>query len=154
MSNDPLADLGLDIEQTSASAVEQEQPAAENAAEAPAARAEVNIGELEFGEADFIPTAKRGGPSGSKYEFDKLDAPVAKEDGSGYRYKTFLARLQPGEDADKLKRSVQSAVTAANRSAKDSGAPNRYITRTAVQGGEFVGVTVFRVDGTLDGEDE
>lgn len=153
MSNDPLADLGLDIEQTAST--EATEVAAEAASEpAKAAREEVNIGELEFGEADFIPTAKRGGPSGSKYEFDKLEAPVAKEDGSGFRYKTFLARLQPGEDADKLKRSVQSAVTAANRSAKDSGAPNRYITRTAVQGGEFVGVTVFRVDDTLGGEAE
>jgi len=152
--SDPLADLGLDIDDAAEQgAVNTANADSEASAPAAKAREEVVIGELEFGFADFVPSAKRGGPSGSKYEFDKLAAPVAKEDGSGFKYATFTARLQDGVDADKLKRSVQSAVTAANRSAKDSGAPNRYVTRTAVQNGEFVGVTVFRVDNTVGGED-
>lgn len=154
--NDPLADLGLDLGNNDAGG--GEAPVTADAAATEAAkekRKEVAIADLEFGFADFIPAQKRGGASGSKYEFDKLVAPVAKEDGSGWKYATFVAKPEnPAEfDAEALKRSVQSATTAANRAAKDSGAPNRYVTRQHIVGGEFVGVIVFRVDGTVDSEE-
>ena len=148
--SDALADLGLNLDNTNA----ETAPVADTAVAVANAREEVEIGELEFGFADFVPAQKRGGASGSKYEFDKLDAPVAKEDGTGWKYATFTAKLQEGVDADKLKRSVQSATTAANRAAKDSGAPNRYVTRQHIVAGEFAGVIVFRVDGTIATEDK
>ncbi len=139
--NDALADLGLDTAAPTAGA------AAETAARAP--REEVEIGELEFGTADLIPAMKRGGEKGSKYQFDKLAAPVAKADGNGYSYSTFSVSVLPGVDPDKLRRSVQSATTAANRAAKAEGSSAYYITRSKLVAGEFAGMTVFRVDGTL-----
>lgn len=119
-------------------------------------REEVAIADLEFGEEDFIPALKRGGTKGSKYEFDKLTAPVAKEDGSGFKYSTFLVRPENAEDFDavRLKRSVQTASTNANATAKDEGRVERYLTRQKLVNGVFVGVTVFRVDGTQDTDAE
>ena len=150
--SDPLADLGLDIEDNAAApAAEASTEAAAEGAKAP--REEVEIGELEFGTLDFIPTSKRGGPSGSKYEFDKLAAPVAKESGDGWNYSYFFVKLLPDVDPDKLKRSVQSATTSANRGAKDEKSDRRFITRTVLKDGDFVGINVIRVDATLDNEE-
>ncbi|WKV17028.1 hypothetical protein [Nostoc phage NMeng1] len=135
-----LADLGLDTAAPTAGA------AADAPARAP--REEVEIGDIEFGTTDLIPTMKRGGDKGSKYQFDKLAAPVAK-DGGGYSYSTFSVSVMPGVDPDKLRRSVQSATTAANRASKADGSVAYYITRSRLVAGEFAGMTVFRVDGTL-----
>ena len=166
-AEDPLADLGLDLGNAGGTAVEGTDgapvPAEASGAEAAVAaateakdkRKEVEIADLEFGFVDLIPQMKRGGATGSKYEFDKLVAPVAKEDGSGFKYAMFVAKLaNPEDDAAALKRSVQSATTAENKSHKDAGTPNRYITRTHVVNGEFAGVAVFRVDATLDVEND
>lgn len=149
--SDPLADLNLDL----GTETQSDAPAKEKAARAP--REEVNIGELAFEEVDFIPVSKRGGASGSKYEFEKLGAPVPKDEADlskGFRYSTFTANLQEGVDIDKLKRSVQSATTAENRAEKAAGSKIRYITRSKVVAGEAVGITVFRVDDTLNDEAE
>lgn len=162
MSNE-LADLGLDLgaEVVATDAVVTETPVVAEtvvtteatATEAKEKREEVAIAELEFGFADFIPAQKRGGSSGSKYDFDGLVAPVLKDEANaslGYKYATFTVKPENADDfdADKLKRSVQSAVTAANKASKDAGTVNRYLTRQAIVNGVFVGVTVFRVDAT------
>lgn len=161
-SEDPLADLGLDLGGTeTASADAQGEPVTETVTEAVTdgvvkeKRKEVEIADLDFGFADFIPKMERGGKGGSKYEFEKLQAPVAKEDGSGFKYAMFVAKLaNPEDDVDALKRSVQSANTAENKQHKDAGTPNRYITRQHIVGGEFIGIAVYRVDGTLDVEND
>lgn len=151
-NNDPLADLGLDLGDSTAAVTEQ--PATDTApAEPKQKREEVEIGELEFGEADFLPALKRGGEKGSKYDFDGLGAPVAKEDGSGFRYKFFTVRRLPDVDLDKLKRSVQSATTAANRAEKEAGSGKYFATRSYVENGEQVGIRVFRVDNTVKTEE-
>lgn len=152
---DSLADLGLDLGPSDTGASDAAQSPTIDVAAVTAAvtkkRERVNIGELEFGTMDLIPV-KRGGGGGakeSKYGFDKLAAPVATGDvAKPWTYATFLARLQEGVDAAALKRSVQSAVTAANAEGKAEG--KRFITRSFVQDGEFVGIVVYRVDDTLD----
>ena len=177
MSNDALADLGLDlgtdttvagsaevvnapvetpvVADASTAVVADTAVAADAATKAP--REEVAIAEIETGFADFIPAQKRGGGGGSKYDkIETLVAPVAKEDGSGFKY--AVATIKPEDatnfDEGRLTRSVQSAVTATNKSAKDEGRAHRYATRRAVVDGVFVGVNVYRVDGTLDVEEE
>lgn len=154
---DPLGDLGLDLD-ADASDTGPVDPAAvtEGAAEAATEkREEVVIGELEYGLLDFIPTQRRGGgASGSKYKFEAIGAPVAKADGAGFQYNYSLVRLVDGEDADKLKRSVQSATTQANAQAKKDGVVERYITRQFFDKGEFAGVYIIRVDGTQNTEED
>ena len=157
MSNaDPLGDLGLDLdgaaeEQTVAT---EEVGAVEDVLGTTEKREEVVIGELEYGLLDFIPTQRRGGgASGSKYKFEAIGAPVAKADGTGFQYNYSLVRLVEGEDADKLKRSVQSATTQANAQAKKDGGIERYITRQFFDKGEFAGVYIIRVDGTQETEE-
>lgn len=154
--SDALADLGLDLGTTTETAVVETPVVAAADAATAGKREEVAIAELEFGFVDLIPAQKRGGASGSKYEFHKLAAPVAKEDGSGFRYATFTVKPEDAAnfDADKLKRSVQSATTAENREAKKEGRVERYITRQHIVGGEFAGVIVFRVDATLDTDND
>lgn len=161
MSNDALADLGLDLgtEAVTETIVASEVGTVEEVlgaapTEATAKREEVAIADIELGFADFIPAQKRGGAGGSKYdEFENLAAPVLKDEADpskGFKYATATVKPENADnfDADRLKRSVQSAVTAANKASKDAGTPNRYLTRQAIVGGVFVGVTVFRVDGT------
>lgn len=160
--SDPLADLGLDLDDATPAGAADDAASTEatdaagdapegTEAKAKQTREEVEIGELEFGFAEFLPTAKRGGGErGSKYDFDKLVAPVTVDGKT--RYATFLARLQPGVDEDKLKRSVQSATSAANREAKAEGSPAYFATRTEVVDGSFVGIRVFRTDARPKGE--
>lgn len=144
--DDLLGGLGL----------ETEAPVDDASAETTAKveREEVKIGDLEAVSFDAIPAQRRpGGASGSKYKFEAIAAPVTKEDGSGYNYAGTLVRLVEGEDAAKLKRSVQSATTQANAQSKAAGEDNRYITRQYVEKGEFAGVYIIRVDGTQDVEE-
>ncbi|AUZ94728.1 hypothetical protein HOR97_gp02 [Agrobacterium phage Atu_ph03] len=148
--DDLLGDLGLEDNATAPTA-DAAAPAADAAAKTE--REEVKIGELEAVSFDAIPPQRRGGgASGSKYKFETIAAPVAK-DGGGYSYSGTLVRLVEGEDADKLKRSVQSATTQANAKAKEDGAVERFITRQHVEKGEFAGVYIIRVDGTQDVEE-
>jgi hypothetical protein len=151
--DDLLGGLGLDdgAETTPTAPVED---AAQPTDAAKTTREEVKIGELEAVSFDSIPPQRRngGGASGSKYKFETIAAPVSKEEG-GYKYDGKLVRLIEGEDADKLKRSVQSATTQANAQAKEANEVNRYITRQYVDKGEFAGVYIIRVDGTQDAEE-
>lgn len=171
-NTDALADLGLNFDAATpapdagtvtdeallsgGAATSPAVPAEAPVAEAKKARVQVAIAPLEFGTIDIIPAQKVGGAKGSKYEFDKLVAPVAKEDGSGYNYSYFLAKPEDDQnfDEDAFKRSVQSASTAANRNAKKDGTEDRYLTRQHIVKGEFVGVLVLRVDGTVGEEAE
>jgi hypothetical protein len=162
IENDPLADLGLTDETPAqqpqakatakAPAKATEKPAAtpaptpepETAAETEQTetREEVEVGELEFGFVDFIPTAKRR-TEGSKYKFDQLQAPQVVDGKT--RYAQFTVKLQDGVDADKLRRSVQSATTQANRQGSQAG---KYFVSRSVQDdkGAFIGMQVIRTD--------
>lgn len=166
--NDPIADLGLDealgadtatgtVDTADAAAASVNPPeAAETGEPGKVKRQHVNVGELEFGSMDILPEIKRGGGGGgkreSKYKFDELAAPVAKEDGSGFTYAFFTAKVQDGVDPEALRRSVQSATTAENKTQKDAGSKTRFITRSAIKDGELVGYHVIRVDDTVKAE--
>jgi hypothetical protein len=149
VDNDPLADLGLDTTttRTTAKTVEQASaPAVQTAADDTAGHDEVEVGEIEFGFSDFIPTAKRKA-EGSKYKFDKLPAPGVFEDGPNKgkpKIANFTVKLQPGVDADKLRRSVQSATTQANKQGSETG--KYFVSRTLTEDGNFVGMIVYRTD--------
>jgi len=153
--SDALAELGLNLEgeatETEASTVDTAAVAAEVTAEAKtrAPRVEVNVGEIVVAEADDLPeSTRKGNPAfgkrESKYPFDKIEAPVLKEDGVTYKYHSMVLTLQEGVDPDALKRSVQSATTQANSTYKAEG--RRFKSYSTVVDGAFVGMKVFRVD--------
>lgn len=165
-ANDPLADLGLDTATTvtPAAAKAAAKPAATPVAPAAAAAVaapvtngadatadegdnEVDVGEIEFGFDTFIPTAKRKA-EGSKYKFDQLPAPDVFADGPNKgkpKIANFKVTLQPGVDADKLRRSVQSATTQANRQGSDAG--KYFVSRSLNDAsGKFIGMVVYRTD--------
>jgi hypothetical protein len=149
-TTDPLADLGLDDTPAPAAKAAAAPAAAPVADAAPAetttadeaTREEVDVGDLEFGFVDYIPTAKRR-TEGSKYKFDALQAPQEKDGKT--RYAQFTVKLQPGVDADKLRRSVQSATTQANRQGSQAG--KYFVSRSLNDDkGAFVGMQVIRTD--------
>ena len=150
MSNDALAALGLDNVDD---AVAPEATAAAVTEAAVTEREEVDVGEIEIGELDFIPASKRTS-GGSKYKFDSLAAPTDKENGKkGYAF--FRVTLQPGVDADKLTRSVQSATTQANKQSKDRGGVAYYVTRAENDtDGKFKSILVIRTDDRPEKEEE
>jgi hypothetical protein len=158
VDNDPLADLGLDTTPTRTVAKTVEQAATKPAAQSAAPEAEtatdtetasheeVEVGEIEFGFSEFIPTAKRKA-EGSKYKFDQLPAPSVFTEGPNKgkpKIANFKVNLQPGVDPDKLRRSVQSATTQANRQGADTG--KYFVSRTVAEAGKFVGMIVYRTD--------
>lgn len=151
MSNDALAALGLEITGDAPAA-----PAADVApTEAPAERAareEVEVGEIEVGTLDFIPTSQRGGGGGgSKYKFDELKAPASAKGPFSY----FKVSLVEGVDELKLKRSVQSATTQENKKQKDRGSDAYFVTRTINKDGKFDHILVIRTDvRPAEGEEE
>lgn len=147
MSNEALAALGLDVED--AATASAPMPVAEAAARAD--REEVEVGDIEVGEVDFIPTQQRGA-TGSKYKFAELAAP--RDVNGKIKYSQFTVRLQPGVDELKLKRSVQSATTQENKKNKDRGDSAYYITRTINEGGKFVGIMVIRTDAPRSDESD
>jgi hypothetical protein len=115
-------------------------------------REHVEVGEVTL-EEDVPLTALTRQTGGSKYRFNDLREPVKKEDGS-FSYASFKVDLLDGVDEGKLKRSVQSATTQANRQAKGGkGGYEKhdvyYITRSVMKDGKFAGVRVYRVDGTV-----
>lgn len=136
---DPLADLGLAPTAKPAPAVVAGTDTISNSG----SRTEVEVGDIEFGEVDFIPQSKRSS-GGSKYKFDELKAPTKKPDGKT-AYSSFTVRLQPGVDADALKRSVQSATTQANKHGKQQG--KYFVTRALkADGDKAEGIMVIRTD--------
>lgn len=116
-------------------------------------REQVKIGEVQIEEGIALtPLTRVSG--GSKYKFNELRAPVKADDGS-FSYASMLVKPEEGEDDAKLRRSVQSATTQENKKHKGSkggfdGADVYFITRSvADRAGNFVGMRVFRVDGTV-----
>lgn len=132
---DPLADLGLDAK----------KPEVKTETAAVTARTEVNVGEIEFGEVDYIPQSKRA-TGGSKYKFDDLAAPKPHPTEKGrIVYANFIVRVQDGVDEAALKRSVQSATTQANKAGK--GEKKYFITRAIkATADKPAGVMVIRTD--------
>lgn len=160
VDNDPLADLGLTTSapetapkeaaakaktETKKSAVVKEPETVTETAQTDG-REEVEVGELEFGFIDFIPTTKRR-TDGSKYKFDQLAAPQQKDGKTLYAH--FTVKLLEGVDADKLRRSVQSATTQANKQGKNEG---KYFVSRSVndKAGKFAGMQVIRTDQRPD----
>ncbi len=142
---DPLADLGLSSDEgsgASAGTTTQTTTVTTEGGDGDG-REEVVIGDLEFGTIDFIPTAKRTG-GGSKYKFDTLAAPKKNEATGKIDYAFFIAKLEQGVDEDKLRRSVQSATTQANRQGKPAG--KYFVSRSVSKEGKFVGMQVIRTD--------
>lgn len=132
---DPLAELGLTETTTAAPSVAPETAETD---------IEVSSDEIEIGVAEFIPTAKRAG-GGSMYPFDKLTAPVKDAASGKTKYSNFTVKVKPGQDPDKLKRSVQSATTQANKQGKSAG--RYFVSRSTNDGsGKFASITVFRTD--------
>lgn len=156
-NNDPLAELGLNLDNAApagsvleaingAAAMEtREQPVQQQ--QAKAVRTEVKIGAQELGEAGDLPAFVRGGggKTGSKYKLDEIPAPVQDKKTKKWSYVPLNIKPAEGEDADKLRRSVQSAVTQANKTAKDAGEKTYYATRSTE-----AGIAVYRVDDTLE----
>lgn len=135
--------------------------ASSTSAEAPVkqTREQVKIADLVFETFDLVPAQKRftGGNGGeSKYDFDGLAAPVANAaNASGWDFAAFTVFPEDAQnfDADKLKRSVQSAAAQANREAKEQNGPERFVTRSVIKDGAYVGHRVFRVDAaTVNGK--
>lgn len=160
MSNDAFADLGLDLGsvddlvQAADAAVKvvddanPEEPVV--VAQEKKTRKAVELGELEYGFADFVPEETRAGGVGreSRWDFDKLEAPQAYtgEDGkTKFKYATITARLVDGETEERLRGAVSGAIAGEHR--KKNG--KKYTTRQLVKDGEFAGLTIFRVDNTL-----
>lgn len=144
---DPLADLGLDEPKATAAPKATVVAAPAAATEATTEREEVEVGEIEFGFDTFIPTAKRKA-EGSKYKFDLLPAPAVFTDGPNKgkaKIANFKVTLQDGVDEDKLRRSVQSATTQANRQGSDAG--KYFVSRSLNDAaGKFIGMVVYRTD--------
>lgn len=145
MSNDALAALGLDVEDATVANTEVNTSATTDTdtETTRATREEVDVGEIEIGEIDYIPASKRSS-GGSKYKFDELAAPRVVDGKTKYSF--FKVTLQPGVDELKLKRSVQSATTQANAIAKKAGSDEYYITRALVKDGKFEAIQVIRTD--------
>lgn len=144
---DPLADLGLTDTPTTTAAkapAKIAEAATETVTET-ASREEVEVGDLVFGYDFDVPVSKRR-TEGSKYQFDKLAAPGVFEDGPHKgkpKIANFFVKLQPGVDADKLRRSVQSATTQANKTNKSK----YFVSRTVADAdGRFIGMKVLRTD--------
>ena len=151
-SNDALAALGLEEEvavETVAPAAEVTETVAPVVATEAADREEVDVGTIELGTIDYIPTMKRTA-GGSKYKFDELKAPGTDANGKP-AYSFFFVAVGTNEEA-KLKRSVQSATTQANKQSKDEG--KYFITRTKTVEGKFAGMLVIRTDDRPAVEDE
>lgn len=156
---DPLADLGLDPEpvHTTVDTAQEtpitDKPVVETTVSKTVTKKtteptneEVEVGEIEFGFSEFVPTAKRKA-EGSKYKFDQLVAPGVFEDGPHKgkpKFANFVVKLQPGVDPDKLRRSVQSATTQANRQGSDEG--KYFVSRSLTKDGQFAGMIVYRTD--------
>lgn len=167
-SNDALAALGLDMDDASVSApavvqelavtetasAAQEDTVAETAATDKAdPREEVELGELELGTLDHLPALTRlGNRGGSKFKFDELAAPEVGADGKT-KYSFFAANAQEGVDSTKIKRSVQSATTQANKRARDEGSNKYFVTRTENKEGKFHRILVIRTDARPEVEE-
>lgn len=164
---DALAELGLDndaLAPTISEAVTEgnaEAAASEAAKKTRAPRVAVTIGEIVAGdEEEDIPSIERKTPEGfgqreSKYAaLEQIAAPRDKGDGT-FGYVPSLVPFVAGEDAEAFKRSIASAVNNLNRKAKEDKTEGvnglvKYLTRQVAKDGAFVGVKVYRVDGTMD----
>lgn len=142
---DPLALLGMAATDT-APVASVEAPAATEAAPVEVSD-EPSFGFSQVMEEadDLIPLVRLGGGGKgreSQYDFKSLKAPVISEDGKRKLSVLFVAYT--AGDADKHKRSVQSASTQQNR--QNEGTEVYYETRTVQENGEYKGVKVYRTD--------
>lgn len=156
---DLLNDLGLTSDETAASAAEGTAGDAE-AATKTSQRTELKItGDVAVTKRKGLPALARngvgGGKRGSKYPFESLEAPVGPDADGEYEYSSFTVKLADVENADakKLQGAIQAATAAQNKAAKEAGSSVYYVSRTETgDNGEYIGATVYRVDGTLDAE--
>lgn len=170
--SDILAELGLAGEATEATEAKRTEAVAEGGGAAPAAetttetaqegstakqeRKQIKIATVSTGVASLLPASKRGagfggGERGSKYPFEDLAAPTD----AGYSFFTVNLSDTDAEDEKALRSAVQSAVSARNKKAKEDGKEEKYVTRTNTDdAGAFTGVSVYRVDNTLDDDAE
>lgn len=152
---DPLALLGMAASPADPT-VANVEPAVDQAAlnaSAPVDAPKEVAEEKSFGfeqateEADDLPALVRLGGGGkgreSQYDFASLKAPVVSEDGKRKLSVLFVKFTGEG-DADKMKRSVQSASTQQNR--QNEGTSVYYETRSVQENGKFLGVKVYRTD--------
>lgn len=126
-----------------------------------AKRSEIKIvGKIASGISALLPAQERnGGGFGErerKYPFDDLVAPTKDVDGNvtGFAYFEVLLADVENADAKKLRGAIQAAVAASNKSAKEKGTPERFVSRTKLDDDKaYIGSVVYRVDDTQD-EDE
>lgn len=165
MSNDAanaLASLGLDlgsndttvntaltaatdgVEITSITTAQADE--AQTEAQTAADEAAFEVGETEDLFIDYVPALERRGGGGgrSRYNFTELVAPSVDAAGKP-KIAGKLIKFAEGDDK-KFRRSVQSAVTAANKRAKESNEPTYFVTRSVDRDGKFVGIAVYRTD--------
>lgn len=164
-ADNALAELGLDLEPSNASPVNQQagDVSEEVVNTAPVAETDTSEDKRTFTtvkisdddididtEGSDLPPLERkgfggGAQRGSKYPFEKLPAPTGE--GDAKRYPSFTIRVPEGEDYERVRRSVQSAATNANSQAKSAGLTNYYVTRQFTNdAGEAVGIRVYRTD--------
>lgn len=172
-NHNALAELGLDLGGDEASETEvaqsnvgnaseanQQAPidvdTAEDTAEAVKTRSPVEVVVSDAEDFEELMPSKRGAgrqkTGESKYPFASLAEPQERD--GKFVYTPFTVTAGEGEDFDRVRASVNSAVSVANREAKESGETGtygaaRYVTRSATVG-DKPAIKVYRVDNTLD----
>lgn len=94
-----------------------------------------------------------GGKTGSKYPFADLAAPIGPDADGEYEYASFTVLLTDVENADanKLRGAIQAATAAQNKQAKADGSGLYFKSFSELgDNGEYIGSSVYRVDGTAD----
>lgn len=172
--NDLISSLGLGAETSTETAApaaaetagetvgEVAEGEGEGATEGRAKRSEIKITQpIVKKQAALLPSKAVGGgfggKRGSKYPFETLDAPTKDAEGTVTGYDYFEVLLKDVENADqkKLQAAIQAATANANKAAKEANEPQRFVSRTVLgENEEYVGSAVYRVDDTIDGEDD
>ncbi len=158
---DILAGLGLTDDATTETAAAAETVTETVADEAEAAtkapRTEIKItGDIAQKVRKGLPQLERkgfggGGKTGSKYPFADLAAPIGPDADGEYEYASFTVLLSDVENADanKLRGAIQAATAAQNKQAKAEGTGLYFKSFSELgDNGEYIGSSVYRVDGT------
>ena len=159
-TDNTLAELGLDLgtDTPVANQAEVGDVATTEEAKEKRTRKAVNVGEVVTGEEEEdLPTIARGfgerGEREKKYDFSDIQAPKSKGVVDGVeKFGYFTKSYAPGEgtEIEALDSSVKSAVSQANKAAREAGTNERYSTRAVTENGKQVAVKVYRVDLTTD----
>lgn len=164
MSDNLLADLGIELGAGAAADAVVAETAAGAAVAEKAKRAQIDVGTIVLAdESEDLPALVRTftgeRKTGSKYKFADIAAPVLKDEtdaSKGFKY--FTMQIDLGEnDPEAFRRSVQSATTQANNAYKtgegDAAVYERkFVTRSFNVDGKFAGMKVYRVDNTMAAE--